>query len=395
MSTTSPAVPQPPLRAASPSRLAWLSGEVAAWREAGVLDGDQAAAILAGYCPGRRFALVPLLTGVGAAFIGIGALWLVAANLESLSPLTRFGLVVLVWAVALGGGELLHARSAPPPAVAAARLVAALLVGGVVMQAAQSLQVPAWEPALVGWWALAALVHAYAGRAVPPLLVGVLTGTAYAVWQPLDAGSSGLGVVLVLGVVGVGALALAGPHDRLDLRPFAALWRAAGLVLVLVSLVVASVPWTSAGDRPTGLAVLLLLGSAVVLVSIVLVLGTPRERVELLGAVVALGAALVLVAWEAGADADVVTGADLAHAVLGLVACALACVAVAAVGTLRDDRRLVALATLALVVVTTLQAFTVFAPVLEGAWLFLLLGLVLAGTGLLFDRTRRRVAAAL
>lgn len=397
MSPTTPAGPrhQPLLRPASPARLAWLADEVQAWREAGVVDGDQAAAILAGYSPGRRFSLVRLLTGVGAAFVGIGALWLVAANLESLSPLARFVLVTLVWVAALAGGEALQARSAPPPAVAATRLVAALLVGGVVMQAAQSLQVPAWEPTLVGWWSLAALVHAYAARAVPPLVVGVLAGSAYAVWAPLDAGASGLGVVLALGVVGVGALALAAPHERVGLPVFARVWRESGLVLVLASLVVAAVPWTTAGERPATSALVLLLGAGSALVVLGLLVGGPGDRVEVLGALAALGTALVLVAWEAGADAEVVTGPDVAHAVLGVAACAVACIAVAATGTLRDDRRLVALATTALVVVTTLQAFTVFAPVLEGAWLFLLLGLVLVGTGLVFDRARRHVTAAL
>ncbi|MEN8707656.1 MAG: DUF2157 domain-containing protein [Nocardioides marinisabuli] len=397
MSPTTPAGPrhQPLLRPASPARLAWLADEVQAWREAGVVDGDQAAAILAGYSPGRRFSLVRLLTGVGAAFVGIGALWLVAANLESLSPLARFVLVTLVWVAALTGGEVLQARSASPPAVAATRLVAALLVGGVVMQAAQSLQVPAWEPALVGWWSLAALVHAYAARAVPPLVVGVLAGSAYAVWAPLDAGASGLGVVLALGVVGVGALALPAPHERVGLPVFARVWRESGLVLVLASLVVAAVPWTTAGERPATSALVLLLGVGSALVVLGLLVGGPGDRVEVLGALAALGTALVLVAWEAGADAEVVTGPDVAHAVLGVSACAVACIAVAATGTLRDDRRLVALATTALVVVTTLQAFTVFAPVLEGAWLFLLLGLVLVGTGLVFDRARRHVTAAL
>jgi len=55
----------------------------------------------------------------------------------------------------------------------------------------------------------------------------------------------------------------------------------------------------------------------------------------------------------------------------------------------------VALATLALVTTTALQAFTVFAPVLTGAWLFLLLGALLVGVGLGFDRLRRQVATAL
>jgi uncharacterized membrane protein len=102
------------------------------------------------------------------------------------------------------------------------------------------------------------------------------------------------------------------------------------------------------------------------------------------------------VLWEAGADGPAdLTAADVTHAVLGIALCAGAAVALAVDGTIRPSGRLVALATAALVVVTTLQAFTVFAPVLEGAWLFLLLGAVLVGTGLAVDRGRRRLAAAL
>jgi uncharacterized membrane protein YgcG len=70
-------------------------------------------------------------------------------------------------------------------------------------------------------------------------------------------------------------------------------------------------------------------------------------------------------------------------------------VAVAALGTLRDSPRLTALATAALVVFTTFQSFAVFARIVTGAWLFLLLGVVFLATGFLFDRARREIAATL
>jgi hypothetical protein len=73
----------------------------------------------------------------------------------------------------------------------------------------------------------------------------------------------------------------------------------------------------------------------------------------------------------------------------------LVAIGVAVLGTLRDSWRLTALATGAIVVFTTFQSFAVFARIIEGAWLFLALGLVLLGTGVLFDRVRRGVAAAL
>ena len=73
----------------------------------------------------------------------------------------------------------------------------------------------------------------------------------------------------------------------------------------------------------------------------------------------------------------------------------IAAVAVAMLGTLRDSWWLTALATTALVVFTTFQSFAVFAPIIQGAWLFVVLGLIFLGTGFTFDRARRRLAAAL
>ena len=61
------------------------------------------------------------------------------------------------------------------------------------------------------------------------------------------------------------------------------------------------------------------------------------------------------------------------------------------VGALRESWRLTALATAALVVFTTVQSFAVFAQILEGAWLFVALGVVFLGTGFGFDRARRKL----
>ena len=41
----------------------------------------------------------------------------------------------------------------------------------------------------------------------------------------------------------------------------------------------------------------------------------------------------------------------------------------------------------------TVQAFAVFAPILSGAALFLIVGVVLLGTGVLADRGRRRLVS--
>lgn len=67
--------------------------------------------------------------------------------------------------------------------------------------------------------------------------------------------------------------------------------------------------------------------------------------------------------------------------------------AVAVLGVLRESQRLTVIATAALVLFVTVQAFGVFAPIFSGAALFLTLGLVLLATGYLADRGRRTLVA--
>lgn len=379
----------------TPARLAWLTEQVDDWRSAGVLSPDQAETILGQYAAGRRLGLVRLLLGIGATFVGVGVLWLVAANLESFSPGARVVFVAVLWAAALGGAETLAARGVSGAVVGAARLVAALLVGALIFQAAQTLQVPAYEPLLVGAWAAAALLHAYAVGARAPLVVGVVAGATFVVWSTLDSQWSGLGFVIALALVGLVALALAALHGSW-LPAFAPLWREAGALLVLVAVTVGVLPFVTTEGWTPGPGTWALLAATMALAAAGALRGSSLDRIEVGVAAVALVGTVALVLWEAGSggrsDLD---GAAVLHAVLGIALCAGVAVALAVDGTLRDSSRLVALATAALVLVTTLQAFTVFAPVLEGAWLFLLLGAVLVGTALTFDQGRRRLAAAL
>ena len=91
-----------------------------------------------------------------------------------------------LWLGLLVGGEALHVRRYVPAAASGAiRLLAAFAFGGVVFQAAQSLQVPAYEPALVGLWGLGALAHAYAVGAIMPLAVGITASRGWYLWVVL------------------------------------------------------------------------------------------------------------------------------------------------------------------------------------------------------------------
>ena len=127
-------------------------------------------------------------------------------------------------------------------------------------------------------------------------------------------------------------------------------------------------------------------------------LATGNARLEPAMALVIAVVGVLLVLWEVGSDFDIddqVGAAGWAHAALGVVAYVAAAAWFAVLGVLRDSRRLTFLATAALVVFTTFQAFAVFAAIVQGAWLFVLLGLVFVGTGWLADRARRQLARSL
>ena len=85
----------------------------------------------------------------------------------------------------------------------------------------------------------------------------------------------------------------------------------------------------------------------------------------------------------------------MAHALISVAVYVLAAALVAVLGVLHDSWRLTALATVALVLFTTVQSFAVFARIVDGAWLFLLLGVVFLVTGYAADRARRELAQTL
>jgi uncharacterized membrane protein len=391
--------PVPNTRPATPSQLDWLRAEIPLWRSAGWVDDRAAAAILAGYHPSRRFDMARLLLTLGAVFVGIGILWLVASNLDQLSPLTRFLVVAAFWLAFLVGAELLarrreHGGAIPSPVVGSVRVLAALTFGALVMQAAQSLQVPAYTPALLACWGLGALIHAYVVRGTGPLVIGLLGLGIWLVWQSTWDEPSALTVLLAIFAGGVVAASAAALHaDRLP--GFSAAWREVGAVLTLGALFVAALPFVDSDDFAwtTFLVVALVLAGLAALAGIALAPGNFRLEPLMALAIAAVGVALVL--WDAGADADDVGALDWAHAAVGVAVYVGAAAWMAILGVQRDSRRLTWLATAALVVFTTVQSFAVFAEIVEGAWLFVLLGLIFAGTGWLADRARRELAKSL
>lgn len=388
--------PRPARRSASPAQLEWLGRELSVWQAEGLLRDEQADAILHRYHATRRFSLARLLLALGAVFVGVGLIWLVAANLDQLPPLLRFLAVASIWLALLISGEVLHSRRPliPLPVIEAVRLLAALAFGAVVFQAAQSLQVPAFEPLLVGLWGIGALVHAYAMRALGPLLVGIPTLVTWFVWQVQWDATSAFSAVLALAVVAVAAVAAGSLHER-GPRGFGPVWREVGAGLALAALFAAALPSVTTNDfawSPWLVSGAILAG---LVAGAAIVLGRGHARLEPVGALVVLVASVLMVLWDAGDDPEVLTLVDWAHAAVSVGVYVGVAVGVAVLGILRDSWRLTALATTGLVVFTTVQSFAVFAQIIQGAWLFVILGLIFLGTGYLFDRARRELAATL
>ena len=400
MTTTS--VDRPAGRPVTPRQLEWLQGEVRQWRAEGLIGADAAEAILANYRAVRRLSLGRLLLGLGAAFVGIGLIWLVASNLDQLSPLVRFGLVTAIWLGLVGWAHALAERrrvrglEASSPVVGALRGLAAAAYGAVVFQAAQSLQVPAYTALLVGIWSLGALVYAYAVRGLAPLLLGIVTGVVWLLWQVIETSENGLDAVLALVGAGAVAVGVAALHARFRPVAFVAAWREVGALLVLVGLFVSAVPEVEgSGFRPT--AVVVGVGVvAVLLAAVASVVSRDESRLEPAVAVLVAVVAVGLVLWESDAPVDGhVVLADVAQAVTSVGLYIIVAGLVAARGVTTDSPRLTWLAVAALVIFTTFQAFAVFSEIVTGAWLFLVLGLVFAGTGFLADRGRRELESTL
>lgn len=386
------------VRTATPQQLAWLRDELGHWQSTGLIAPDQADDILVRYRArardGVRLSLGRVLLALGGGFVGVGLVWLVGANLDRFSPGSRFLFVAALWLAFLCGGQLLARRSASAPVVGAVRLMAALGFGAMVFQAAQSLQVPAFEPRLVGVWAAGALLHGYLARATAPFLVGLAAGVYWWIAQPLWAETSGLGTVVALGAGGVLAAAMAVLHDD-RLERFAWAWRLLGAGFVLVTLFAAAVPGVGSDGLRWGTWVVVELAVAGLALTVALATRRGPRSLEPLAALVVLAAAILLARWDTGTDTSDLDVADTARAALSVAAYALLAVAVAALGTVRDHRALTGLAMAGLIVFTTFQSFAVFAPIVTGAWLFVVLGTVFLGTGFLFDRARRGLAHVL
>lgn len=398
--STEPSPPgaPPTIAQASPGQLAWLDDELPRWVADGLLTPESAAAIRGRYATSRRFSLVRLAVTLGAVFVAIGLIWLVASNLDRLSPLTRVILIGVIWIALLLAAEWAGGRAKGPesaaPLTMGLRLLAVAGYGAFVYQCADSLQVPTDTPALVGIWTLGSLAHGFAVRSIVPWGLGAaLLGVWFVVRAVHDQGDER---VLGLALVGVGVFVVGvGVLHEARWWPEASLpWRELGALGVLLGALIAGLP---SGSQAVPLPWLVWVGAALgtLAAGAAFALAGRLGRSEAALALGGLAMAVLFTLWSPGEDLWANEGMSTTALVRSLVAVLLylvVAIGYAVLGTIRGSWRITVLALIGLTGFVTFQAFAVFATLLSGAALFVLVGLVLIGTGLLADRGRRRLA---
>ena len=78
-SPAAPAHRDPAVHTATPGQLHWLEGELRAWQAEGLVDEATTLAIRRRYVANRRFTLSRIVLTLGASFVALGLVWLVAA----------------------------------------------------------------------------------------------------------------------------------------------------------------------------------------------------------------------------------------------------------------------------------------------------------------------------
>lgn len=380
--------------------------EAEQWRSAGIVDGSQAERIVDGYESDDRAASVRVLLGLGAIIAGVGTIWLVASNLDwdRISPLGRFTFAAAVWLALVALAELAYRRERTSsvrlaPLAGALRLLAAIAYGAAIFQVAQSLQVPAYEPALLGAWAGGAIAYAYAARAAAALVVGTAVGAGWIVWELADRTPTGGAFVAGLVIAALALIAIAALNARLGAPRLARPWRAVGAVCALASLLALSLPGVLNGRELPG-AGTLAAGLAVAALCLAVAWRADRlSRVELLGALGVAAAVLLLALFAPDSESEILSserpeGEELALVLAAGAVFLAAAVGVAVAGAVRSAPELTNVAAAGLMFFVLVQSFATIAPIVSGATLFLVVGCLLITTALLIHRGRRRLAEA-
>ena len=275
------------------------------------------------------------------------------------------------------------------------RALAVAAYGATVFQAAQSLQVPAFEAALIAAWSIGGLAYAYAVSSAGALVLAVAAGVAWYGFTLSERVDDGTAIVLGLALPVPLLFAIAAAHARTSLAALGPPWRGLGALLGLAGLFLAAIPGV-AGDAGLPALPLLMLAAGVVACAVVAARGDGDDRLE---AAVAIGVgvgALVLTAVAPAETADLFSeegprSAQVLFTLLGIVIFVAGAVAIAVLGIRRRSPRIADFAAAMLFAFVVLQSFGFLAPLASGSLLVIALGVVLVAGGVLVDRGRRRL----
>jgi hypothetical protein len=233
------------------------------WVEAGLLDGNAAARILAweGERPDGRSPHWPawLALGLGGLLLGAGILLLVAAHWDTLAPLQRFLLILVV----VGGLHLAGAFLADraPGLSAALHACGTVSLGGGIFLSGQIFHLAEHWPGGVLLWAVGAGIGWWLLRQWPQAAIGAVLAPAWLAGEWMVATEGGRGGAVLGSFLVLLALAYLGAEPGSTRYPAlrrALVWLGAlGIIPVSVTLV-ALASSASRADQPlpAGLALL-------------------------------------------------------------------------------------------------------------------------------------------
>ena len=178
----------------------WLAAEIDAWQALGVLNNEQARAVLGLYATPEQFGkrrqsrAITTLLALSALLIGLGVFLLVAYNWEAMPSALKVVIILAALLATHATGLALRFRSGLAAASGAAFFLACLIYGAGIWLIAQIFQLSGHDTDAVWWWAAGVLPFALALDSLTLHALYAALLAAWAGWEVL--GFSGMGAWL-------------------------------------------------------------------------------------------------------------------------------------------------------------------------------------------------------
>lgn len=352
----------------------------------------------------RRTGVNALLHAVGTALVGVAIVWLVGANLDHFNDGGKTVLfTVLLGVFATGAAAARKYVRQAGAWVFMLQTLTVVALGATIFQTAMWRGVDEPQPWIVGLWAAGALGYTFLSGSVAAAVIGAILGTVFVPWQVVDwaspeRGEGSASVLAVTATCVTAALSAAAAQWLSSAFGVLAMsWRVVGTMATVAGVLVFGMnTGLSGGSNRAVLDSLPLIGalSAVAIAAVAVTWWRNRRAgrdvlwgtAEAVSPVVAVWVFLALNAAAAAMEAtafDASTGdvqgslAALALGVALLVLGIAVCLWYAVLGTVRDAPATVVTAVAALVLFVGAQTTTLFLPFLSGAWVALIVGVVL------------------